>query len=204
MASATTLTLNGSQPSHPDTPTPSKETLQTAFDHTVFYLLSLWPALSVAVSNNWGGPDSADKRDWLAGTISTLFDERPDTDVFDVEDVLLQVMADEFDVEVQDESEVKVAEEIVAARRGIVGEGRLEFAEEVRGRWERRGGKGAGIVAGRPGEGDEVVDEEESEDEDEDEDTEMGEAPRLVERKEKEEPEVDEEGFTMVKKKGKR
>lgn len=35
--------------------------------------LHMWPALTLAVENQWGGPDSADKRDWFAGAVAELF-----------------------------------------------------------------------------------------------------------------------------------
>lgn len=51
---------------------PTPEELQTAFDNAIWYLLSLWHPLHIAVSSSWGGPDSADKRDWFAGAVSDL------------------------------------------------------------------------------------------------------------------------------------
>ncbi|KAF4554386.1 Pre-rRNA-processing protein tsr2-like protein [Elsinoe fawcettii] len=192
----TSLAPSGPTPVSSTTTTTPQPNLQQLFDHTLYYLLSLWPALSLAVQNQWGGPSSSDKRDWLAGTISTLFDERPDTDQYDVEDVLLQVMADEFDVQVEDESEVKVAEEIVRVRREIIGEGRTEGAERVRERWERSQGRKVQMAdGGEQGSEDGSVD-------GEDEDEEMGEAPAVQrEERRREEPEVDEEGFTTVRRK---
>ncbi|KAG8628673.1 hypothetical protein KVT40_002538 [Elsinoe batatas] len=198
----TSLAPSGPQPvpSHsPSSSNPAPLDLQTTFDHTLFYLLNLWPALTVAVENQWGGPSSSDKRDWLAGTISTLFSERPDTDAYDVEDVLLQVMVDEFDVQVEDESEVEVAEEIVRAWKLVMQEGRREVLAEAKGRWERQGGK-----KGRWVDGGEQGSEDGSVDGDADGDEEMGEAPALVQPREerrREEPEVDEEGFTTVRRK---
>ena len=59
---------------------PTPEQLQAAFDNGIWYALSLWPALHVAVQNSWGGPDSSEKRDWFAGAVSDLFTERQDTD----------------------------------------------------------------------------------------------------------------------------
>jgi pre-rRNA-processing protein TSR2 len=69
-------------------PTPAQ--LQSAFDHGIWYALSLWPALHVAVQNSWGGADSSEKRDWFAGAVSDLFTGRQDTDAEDLEAFLLQ------------------------------------------------------------------------------------------------------------------
>lgn len=74
------------------------------WEQGVALTINNWRALSDAVSCQWGGPDSADKRDWLCGAVADLFVERPDTDAEDVEEVLLQVMVDEFDVNLEDDS----------------------------------------------------------------------------------------------------
>ena len=65
-------------------PKPTPQQIQSAFDTGIWYLLSLWPALHVAVRDHWGGADSADKRDWFAGAVSDLFATRPDTDFDDL------------------------------------------------------------------------------------------------------------------------
>ncbi|CAG9951496.1 unnamed protein product [Clonostachys rosea f. rosea IK726] len=95
------------------------------FEQSVVYALHLWPALTLSVQNNWGGPDSSDKRDWSAGAIANLFpkftDATPDEktskktnapeepDMEGVETVLLQIMVDEFEVNVDDDSGADVA-----------------------------------------------------------------------------------------------
>ena len=98
---------------------PDPQQLQTAFDHGIWYILSLWPALQVACQNHWGGPNCDDKRDWFAGAISDLFTERPDTDFEDLVEVLLQVMQDEFDTRVEDDSEEEVARTILVLRKRL-------------------------------------------------------------------------------------
>ena len=108
----------------------SQETIQNKFDVSIALILSLWPALTLAVTNNWGGPSSSDKRDWFAGAISDLFISNPATDLEDVETVLLQIMLDEFEVNVDDESAFEVAErdyEIEGAmfEGGLCGSGNL-------------------------------------------------------------------------------
>lgn len=171
---------------------------QQQFEFGIWYTISLWPALTVAVQNNWGGPDSAGKRDWFAGAISELFDERPETDQIDVESVLLQVMQDEFEVNVEDETEVPVAEEIMKIRKQVFEDGDISGVEAVKARWTARGGKMAqvNVVTQTIGEDGEEIDDDDSDD-DEDGDVEMGDAPALVPR-EKPEPEVDDDGFTKV------
>lgn len=130
--------------------------------------------------------------------------------------MLLQVLEDEFECELDDGSEVVVAREIVRLRaaclRGETGEveGMYKRWMENKGRREEEEERlrRLQVVEHRHGEGDEEDDEEDSEDEeDEDEDVEMGEEDDVAAsvtqpRRQRQEPEVDEEGFTMVKKRG--
>jgi pre-rRNA-processing protein TSR2 len=126
-----------------------------------------------------------------------LFAQRPQTDEQDLEEVLLQVMEDEFCAVVEDGSERVVARAMVRVREECM---RGEFAGVRRLEGEWRAGRGQGVKGVEvQGEG-----EDESEEDDEDEedvDTEMAdneEVPQLVESKTRIEPEVDEDGFTKV------
>lgn len=74
----------------------------------VSLLLNFWPPLTDAVACQWGGPDSGDKRDWLCGTIADLWNETPDADEYEVESTLVQVMEDEFEVALEDDSAYEV------------------------------------------------------------------------------------------------
>jgi pre-rRNA-processing protein TSR2 len=174
------------------------EDLQSKFDLGIWHALFNWANLTVAVQNQWGGADSSDKRDWLAGQISDLFDSEPLTNAEDVEVMLLQVLEDEFGVRLEDETEVVVGREIMAIRKEI-GEGKTGIVDRLQQKWEARKGKevDTGSVSVRESNQDaewDSVDEESEEDDD----VEMGDAPALVPAKPKPEPEVDEEGFTKV------
>ncbi|KAI4950317.1 hypothetical protein J4E91_004974 [Alternaria rosae] len=185
---------------------PIAEQHQDKFDLGIWHALFNWNNLTVAVQNQWGGPDSSDKRDWLAGQISELFAAEPLTDQEDVEVVLLQVLEDEFGVRVEDETEVAVAREIMAIRKEI-GEGNTAMVDALQKKWEERKGKeiATGSVnvkeTNQDFEGDSV-----DEETDEDEDVDMDDAPALVPAnpKSKPEPEIDEDGFTTVVGKKKR
>lgn len=125
--------------------------------------------------------------------------EEPDQE--DVEAVLLQVMLDEFEVNVDDDSAYEVAEQVVRLRGDCV-RGRFEEVEALRRRWESK--KGNKVVFKKAEDEDEETDWDTDEDGDDgEEDVEMGEAPALVAqpRREREEPEVDEDGFTKVTRK---
>ena len=181
---------------------PSPEKLQQLFDNGIWYALSLWPALHVACQNGWGGENTSDKKDWFAGAVSTLFGERKDIDQDDLEIFLLQIMQDEFDCNVEDESEVEVARTMMALRKRLM-ERDLSYAKELEQRWKNRGQMKMNI---------QVIDNEQEVDDDEwegfgdgDGDVDMDAAedfvPNLVpvlEKREKPEPEVDDDGFTKV------
>ncbi|KAF2097763.1 hypothetical protein NA57DRAFT_56946 [Rhizodiscina lignyota] len=207
-----------SKPEPVSNPNATPEQKVANFTLAVSLLLVTWPALSLAVANSWGGPDSADKRDWLGGAIIDLFESAPGTDVEDVEDVLLQVMQDEFEVNLEDGSEVGVAKGIMKAREQCA---RGDFTEikEMERVWRERKGpvpKPMEVIE-NVHDGEEIDDDEDYEDDDEDEDEDdgdvrMGDAEALVpdlvpvlkERAKKPEPEVDEDGFTKVVGKKKR
>jgi len=209
-----------------DTPTPA--TLQSNFEQGVAFALHLWPALTLAVQNNWGGPDSSDKRDWFAGAIVDLFPDlsKPATtttsttpqqaqaqsqtaapeepDQADVETVLLQVMLDEFEVNVDDDSAFEVAEQVMRVRgECLKGGPKFDEFEALRRKFEaRKGTKVVGVLTKGEDEDHETDWDTDDDEEDsaEDEDVQMGDAPPV---KEKEAPEVDEDGFTKVTRKKK-
>lgn len=96
----------------------------TPWELGVAYILHSWPALTLAVSSQWGGPNSEEKRDWLCGAIADMFPSLDETltnqpdptgedngepDDFDVEETLAQVMQDEFEVTIEDDSVVPVS-----------------------------------------------------------------------------------------------
>lgn len=179
------------------------------------------------MQNNWGGDDSADKRDWLAGQVVEQFpsfvptttsnatstsssssekqqpppqQEEPDAEY--VEELLLQVMLDEFEVNVDDESAFDVAAEIVRLR-GQCAKGNFDDVDKLQARWQARKGTKVVFTQGQDEDGDTDWDDTDGDDDDE----EMDDAPALVaagdapKAKEKQAPEVDEDGFTKVKRK---
>ncbi|PYH91950.1 pre-rRNA processing protein, partial [Aspergillus ellipticus CBS 707.79] len=172
-------------------------------DLGITLLLNSWPALTLAVQSNWGGPTSSDKRDWLCGAISEMLSDRPETDALDLEDVLIQVMNDEFDVAVDDESAGQVADQIMEIK-AQTDRGEFGAIQEMWETWQRKKGDTVSAAGFRRGE-DQGSDDDSEDGEDEEGDEDMGEAPALVRApREKVEPEVDEDGFTTVVSKKKR
>lgn len=114
---------------------------QAAFTEGLTYVLQSWSALKLAVEQEWGGPDSIAKRDWMAETLVEYFGAstycvdllrvlcwllliyRSSTDAkkldeFDVEDILVQIMSDEFHTDLEDGSAYAVSSlsQLVAAQ----------------------------------------------------------------------------------------
>lgn len=173
---------------------------QQKFDLAISLHIAHWSALSLAVANNWGGPNSSEKRDWLAGVISDLFVSEPETDEQDVQEVLLQVLMDEFDVDIDDDSEEPIAIGILKSRRACE---RSDYAEinAMYERWVQSGsGRNAPQFIQREAD-EESDDESDSEEVDGDADMDMmeihtEEVPQLVRTRAP--PDVDEDGFTKV------
>jgi pre-rRNA-processing protein TSR2 len=110
-------------------------------------------------------------------------------------------MLDEFEVNVDDESGFEVAEQIVRLRKNC-GKGDFEEVQEMKRRWDSKGGKQDVGKMFEKRERNEEDDETDGSEDEDDEDVEMDEAPELVTvRKEPVVPEVDEDGFTKVTKK---
>jgi len=197
-------------------PPPPPATLSAAqipkWELGVALLLNFWPPLTDAVGCQWGGADSSDKRDWLCGAIADLWETVPDADEFEVESTLVQVMEDEFDVALEDDS----AYEVRRSREGsalLTGEQVAKKVVELRRRVAEDDFTAVDTLHQRflaMPQGQrirpptvEAVDQDagSSEDEDEDEDEEMGDAPAAAapRQKEKDEPEIDEDGFETVR-----
>lgn len=117
---------------------------------------------------------------------------------------MLQVMLDEFEVNVDDDTAYDVAAEIVRLR-GQCARGSFDEVDRLLARWQARKGE---KVHFKHGEDQDAETDWEDDDDDEDgsEDEDMEDAPALVEtaaapKKDKAPPEVDEDGFTKVTRK---
>lgn len=178
-------------------------TPEAYLDLGITLAINNWPALTLAVQSLWGGPTSSDKRDWLCGAISDMLNERPETDAEDLEDVLIQVMNDEFDVVVEDESATPVAAQIMEIKKGVE-KGDFGAVQELMDAWQKKSQQKANNAAAafkkvETNDDDQERDDEEDGDNVAQGDVDMDEAPSLVRApKEKVEPEVDEDGFTKV------
>ncbi|KAF2863784.1 hypothetical protein K470DRAFT_209804 [Piedraia hortae CBS 480.64] len=179
-------------------------TLKPLLDSSIWYLLSLWPAVEIACSNGWGGPESYSKKDWFAAEIveyitngqdgSTPREKQEDLEVF-----LLNVMADEFETVLEDESEVDVAAGMLKIYDDLLN-GDSGAARQIKARWEGRGRLVTDVRVEEP-EGEDGEEGEDVEDYDGDSDDEMMDVDDNAQKKKKREKpkaEVDEDGFTKV------
>ncbi|KIK63216.1 hypothetical protein GYMLUDRAFT_163801 [Collybiopsis luxurians FD-317 M1] len=194
------------------------------FARGVIARLATWETLSLAVQESWGGPGAKEKRTWMSGVLVDMFEEKQakqssssssknDTriDPEYVEDTLLQIMADEFEVHVEDGSAEALGKDIVRLWDLIMGQAastESTVGEKMVQEWEARAErtKGRKIQAQFEEAPEEEGDWEDDDGEDEDEDgdvlMEQDEAPQLIDRRK--EPEVDEDGFTLVSHRRKR
>jgi pre-rRNA-processing protein TSR2 len=172
------------------------------FARGVISVLKLWSVLRLAVDQQWGGPESTAKRTWMASALVDAFEAQP-LDQDDVDEMLLDIMAEEFEVEVEDGTSKSVAKDIVKIWKEAF-EGNAATVLQLEADVVRMGD--AKVVAQtQPASGDsDFEDEDDGEDDDEEdgEDDEMEEdAPPLVESQQtptRPEPVVDEDGFTLV------
>jgi len=205
------------------------------FARGVIALLDLWPALTIAVAEQWGGPDSEEKKVWMASVIIDEWEQRttffpsppsaepiapevdpseakdPALDQDDLGDLLNQMMSDEFDAKIEDGSIDLVARDIIRLWHDILiptspettPEGLVSALES-----KASSVKKSGIQASKGNDPDEVdiLDDGASDDESgSDDEMDVDEAPQLVPReKERQDPVVDDDGFTLVQTKGRK
>ncbi|ORY81536.1 Pre-rRNA-processing protein TSR2-domain-containing protein [Protomyces lactucae-debilis] len=169
--------------------------------------LYLWrfQALQLAVENGWGGHDSAEKRDWLAGVVADMYTSQvpaasdvptevalKDIDPEDVEDVVTQVLSDEFSVMLEDDSAYELSMHIDACWKDCL-RGQFEKIQQMQQAFEQARPSLATKAAQEDSDSsgtDAEVDEDEM----------MVDAPVA-----RPEPVVDEDGFELVQKtKGRR
>jgi len=193
---------------------------QLLFAKSLILTFALWPALRLAVSSEWGGPDSADKRDFLISHLAdtyagetgysssslhllpqpinpSLLPQTPDLD--DLAELLENYFQDEFEARLDDGSSDWVARRILDLHKGIFGEDKTVGEEMVRGlenaELELRGSKNS--VQKGP-EQEEHEGEEEEEEHGDEEMKDGTDAGGNGQRRQRQEPEVDEDGFTTV------
>ncbi|PBK95362.1 hypothetical protein ARMGADRAFT_1045357 [Armillaria gallica] len=173
------------------------------FARRVTARLSIWPILRLAIQENWGGPNGPEKRTWLASAVVDTFEAQstPPDDQY-IEEILLQVMADEFETQIEDGSTEPVAVDIAQLwEQCHVGQDALvrKFEDAA----EKSKGKKTDVPQ-TSGDDEEWEDDDGSDESGEEEEMDDDPVPQLLNHRQKEEPEIDEDGFTLVKGKGRR
>lgn len=236
-------------PASTSTPSPEDQAL-LLFARSTIDLLHIWPALRLAITHGWGGgtKQSTQGRTHLAEDIVDLFYSTASTSSEsggggaststgstslseggvkvpardEVEETLKWSISQQFDLDLEDGSEMTVAKDLIALWRECIrrvldpsGQGEVEgeLAKKFREGAEkakREDGEGrfqAQRAPGQEGEDDEedtTDDDEDSEGFETEEDEQMGEVEAAPPARERVEPVIDEDGFEMVqpKKKG--
>ncbi|KAG7661402.1 TSR2 [[Candida] subhashii] len=180
------------------------EKQQAKFELGVCMAVYKWEELTTAVDNLWGGPKSAEKRDWISGIVIELFDEQA-VDIQLIEETLLYAMVDEFDTEIDNDSALEIAALIMKFYKDVT-IGKYEQIDEMYSRWQAQ--QNSGTVHKVKVESDPNNPDVSDSEDDEEEEYDQASVPELTEdQMEIDEPQgpiVDEDGFELVQKKGRR
>ncbi|KAI8388675.1 Pre-rRNA-processing protein TSR2-domain-containing protein [Radiomyces spectabilis] len=170
---------------------------KAAFEEGVKYIIESWTALRLAVEQDWGGVDSAEKRDWMIDVIVDYFGKNgKKLDIVDIEDILSQIMTDEFLTILEDDSAYLVAKHLVEIYNQCI-HGNFTEVERLREKCQSRSQVAASCVQQQDGSDSEDTDGEEDDHEEDGMDVDTGSS----ERAQPEEDEVDEDGFITVRRK---
>lgn len=157
-----------------------------------------WYTLTTAVDNLWGGPQSAEKRDWISGVVVDEFKNNKEIDIIYIHELLCGAMEDEFDTVIEDESTIQVAQKIVNCYKQCK-ENYFDQIKDMYAKWLARQQNKQKIIANivndplNPN-----VSDSEEEDVEFDQDYEMMDIVDDQQVKRKEEPIIDDDGFTVV------
>ncbi|KAG2176230.1 hypothetical protein INT43_005464 [Umbelopsis isabellina] len=168
---------------------------QAAFAEGLGYILKSWTALKLAVEQEWGGPDSIEKREWMAETLVEYFGANAKKlDEFDVEDILVQIMSDEFHTDLEDGSAFAVSKHLISLFNQCIHGDHSEVAK-LREKFASRSQQPAGQSGNNEGDSDTDGDDDGSEGDDD--------AMGVEEASTSQEPQgpiIDEDGFELVTK----
>lgn len=176
------------------------EKQQAKFELGVCMAVYKWEELATAVENSWGGPKSAEKRDWISGIVIDLFKESSAVDIQLIEETLLYAMVDEFDVQVDNDSALEIAALVMAFYKQVQ-EQKYDHIDALYARWQEKRNTQEEKRHVHIEEDPNNPDDSDSEDDDNNEDNMDIDEDRV---EHKEEPIIDDDGFQLVQKKGRR
>ncbi|ORY97766.1 Pre-rRNA-processing protein TSR2-domain-containing protein [Syncephalastrum racemosum] len=167
---------------------------KAAFEEGVSYIFRSWTALRLAVEQDWGGVESAAKRDWFMGVIVDYFGQHgKKVDIYEIEDILTQIMGDEFDTILEDDSPYMVAKHLVELYNQCV-QGNYTEVERLREKFPSLQAAAASSSAQQDSSEDEYDDDDEEAANGDDMDMDKS-TPGPSKR----EPEIDDDGFQTVR-----
>lgn len=179
------------------------EKQQARFELAVCMALARWEELTIAVDNLWGGPNSNEKRDWLAGVVIDLFDEKV-VDIQYIEETLLYAMVDEFDVQIDNDSALEIGALILKFYKSVVAHDYSPI-EELYSRWQAKQENRQVNKVQLTSDPNNPSSDEDDEDEDDEMETHNHNHPQEDSMEIDNGPVVDDDGFTLVQnKKGSR
>lgn len=173
---------------------------QAKFELGVCMAIYKWEELTTAVENSWGGPNSADKRDWISGVVIDLFDEKA-VDIVLIEETLLYAMVDEFDTEVDNDSALVIGDLVVKIYRDCAMQNYARV-DELYAAYQRK--QASGASAQRVEISEDPNNPDSSEDEDENANDMDVQDEMEVDEPQPREPVIDLDGFELVQRKNRR
>ncbi|QRG39327.1 hypothetical protein FDK38_003764 [Candidozyma auris] len=179
------------------------EKQQAKFELGVCMAVYKWEELNIAVENSWGGPNSAEKRDWLSGVVIDLFEEKAVDNIL-IEETLLFAMVDEFDTEIDNDSALEIAALILKLYKECAAKNYATIDDLYEKFQQKKSNTATQKIKIETDPNNPSSDEEDEEDNENDvpqlvekiEDTHIDEAPKG--------PVVDDDGFVLVQKIGRR
>lgn len=176
---------------------------QGKFELGVCMVIHKWDELTTAVDNSWGGPNSADKRDWLSGVVIDLFEEKA-VDILLIEETLLYAMVDEFDTEIDNDSALEIADLIIKIYKDCAIQN-YAHVEALYNRYQEKQSKGETKINVNVGSDPNNPDSSDDESNDDEEQAlELQDDAMAVDEPEHQGPIVDDDGFELVTRKGRR
>ncbi|KAI8056029.1 Pre-rRNA-processing protein TSR2-domain-containing protein [Syncephalis plumigaleata] len=112
---------------------------KAAFIEGVALALESWTALSLAIDNDWSNDGlGEEKRPWMCDILVDYFGQRAQrVEPEDVEDILLQIMQDEFNTMLEDGSAYELSKQLVTMYREVI-RGNHRLVEQLRVKAEQR------------------------------------------------------------------
>jgi pre-rRNA-processing protein TSR2 len=176
------------------------EKQQAKFELGVCMAVYKWEELNTAVENQWGGPNSSDKRDWISGIVIELFNEKI-VDIQLIEETLLYAMVDEFDTEIDNDSALEIGALVMKFYKDV-GMKNYEQIDKFYAAWQAKQSIKSTVQKIEIEEDPNNPDSSESEDYDDEDNANIVNDDDAMDVDQPKAPIVDDDGFELVQKKG--